>query len=328
MTTTLITGGVGIIGSTMANKLLADGERVVLLDIARATEQVESLQQEHGDALVVRRGDVLDFGDLGAALREHEADAIVHLAYVLGAESNANPQTASRVNIEGTVNVLELARLLDVPRVLMASSIAVYGDDSMYGSEQLPLREDVPLHVAPQLPVYGAGKLYLEKLSGHYADKYGLNLAGMRPSIVYGWGRRSGATGWLSQLVERPAVGQPAEVGFGDAKVSVVHVDDVASQFIALLRADDATFEQRRFFNTGGATCTVRDIADTVGRLVPDADITVTSEGEPDLYGLAASVSDRSMEELVGYTRRFTSLEDGIRDYLNTARGHAGLERV
>jgi nucleoside-diphosphate-sugar epimerase len=321
----LITGGSGIIGTTMAEKLLAAGDSVTLLDRAPATERLAPLVERHGDRLQVAVGDVLSFGNLGDAVRQGRADVIVHLAYSLGAESNANPQAATEVNMTGTVNVLEIARLLEVPRVVMASSIAVYGNDDAYAPDQLPLTEHMPLHIAPQLPIYGGGKVYLEKLGQHYRNAYGLLVVGMRPSIVYGWGRRTGATGWMSSIVEEPVRGRATSVGFGEARVSVVYVEDVAEQFIALVRAAPDVFTDTWFFNTGGDTCRVRDVVETVRELVPGAQIELTSGGERDLYGLAASVSDESMERIVGYKRQFTPLPEALRAYIETVRTREGI---
>lgn len=136
------------------------------------------------------RGDVTSVVELLDAVRETGAAAVVHLAYVLGAESNANPEPAGRVNIQGTTNVLEAARLGGAGRVLLASSIAVYGADAEYRPEALPLREDAALHVAKGVSLYGAGKVYLEHLGALYAARHGLTVGGLRPSIVYGWGRQ------------------------------------------------------------------------------------------------------------------------------------------
>ena len=108
----------------------------------------------------------------------------------------------------------------------------------------------------------------------------------------------------MNEVIEKPALGEPVAVGFGDAGISFVHVEDVAGQFAALLRCDAGVFARRRFFNTGGDTATVRELAAAVGRVVPGARVTVTSNGEPDLGGLVTRVSDRALEEAVGYKRR------------------------
>lgn len=319
----LITGGTGLIGSRMAERLLDEGNQVVLLDRVPDQTRVADLQALHGDRVRVVQGDVLSFANLGDAMRAGPVDAVVHLAYMLGAESNAQPQAATEVNVVGTLNVLETARLLGIERVVMASSIAVYGSDADYPPEELPLREHAPLHVARELPVYGGGKLYLEKLAQHYRDAYGMLVVGMRPAVVYGWGRRTGATSWMSALVERPALGQPASVGFGTARVSLVYVDDVAEQFIALVKAPRTAFTDTWFFNTGGDTATVQEVADLVRELVPGAEIEVTADGETDLYGLAACLSDSAIEQLSGSARRYSPLRLGLQQYLDVTRRHA-----
>jgi nucleoside-diphosphate-sugar epimerase len=317
---TLITGGTGLIGVALAERLLARGERVVLFDAAPAAWRIRELVEAGGPRLTVVRGDVTSLVDLLEAVRAHDAEAIVHLAYVLGAESNAAPELATRVNVLGTTNVLEAARFGGARRVLLASSIAVYGPDEAYPADRLPVREDAPLHVAAGLPIYGGGKVYLEHLGTHYAARYGLEVAGLRPSIVYGWGRQRGVSAFSGELVDRAALGEPVTVGFGDARVSLVYVEDVAAQFLALLDADAPRLARRRFFNTGGDTCTVRDLADAVRRLLPGARVEVQSAGERDVAGLVASVSDRSLVEEIGVRRQYTPLEAGVRHHIEVAR--------
>ncbi len=318
--TTLITGGTGLIGVRLAARLVARGERVVLFDVAPAPWRVAPLADVARDRLTIVRGDVTSLVELLETVRAHEAGAIVHLAYVLGAESNDRPELATRVNMLGTANVLEAGRLGGAGRVLLASSIAVYGADTDYRPDELPLREDVPLRVARGLPIYGGGKVYLEHLGAHYATRYGLTVAGLRPSIVYGWGRERGASAFAGEVVDRVAAGEPVTVDSGDARVSLVYVEDVAAQFLALLDAPPARLERRRFFNTGGDTCTVSELVEAVRRLVPGARIDVRSKGERDLAGLAASVTDRALETELGVRRQFTPLEVGLRHQLDVAR--------
>ena len=322
--TTLITGGTGLIGAALAGDLLRRGQRVVLFDAVPAEARLAGLRR-HAEALAVVRGDVQSLGELSEAVRAHRPHAIVHLAFVLGAEGNRAPERATRVNILGTVNVLEAARLLGVPRVLLASSIAVYGSDDQYPPDALPLGEEAAPFVCRSLPIYGGGKLHGEHLAQVYAEHHGLVTGGLRPSVVYGWGRSTGSSAFLGEVIDKPAVGEPARVPFGDAAVSFVYVDDVAAQFAALLEAEPAVFARRRFFNTGGDTCTVRELAATVGRLVPGARIEVRSQGERDFGGLVTRVSDRAIQAATGYARRFTPIEVGVRAQLGVARTMAGL---
>jgi nucleoside-diphosphate-sugar epimerase len=155
---TLITGGTGLIGARLAAGLLERGERVVLLDLAIAEWRIAPLRS-HGDRLTVVRGDVQSLAELLDALETHRVTALVHLAYVLGGESNTRPELATRVNILGTANALEAARLAGVGRVLLASSIAVYGADGQYRPGELPLHEEAAQHVAAGVSVYEVGVL-------------------------------------------------------------------------------------------------------------------------------------------------------------------------
>jgi UDP-glucose 4-epimerase len=322
VTTTLITGGTGLIGAALAAQLLARDERVVLFDAAPAGPRLEALSR-HGDRVTLVRGDVQSLAELADCMRAHRPRAVVHLAFVLGADGNKAPERATRINILGTVNALEAARLTGVPRVLIASSIAVYGSDDQYPPDALPLTEDAPAWVCRSLPIYGGGKLHGEHLAQAYAEHHGLVTGGLRPSVVYGWGRASGSSAFLGAVIDKPAVGEPVSVPFGDAAISFVHVDDVAGQFAALLDADRGVFARRRFYNTGGDTVTVRQLADTVRRLIPGARIDVRSKGERDFGGLVTRVSDQSLQDAVGYRRRWSPIEVGVRAQIELARAMA-----
>jgi nucleoside-diphosphate-sugar epimerase len=104
-----------------------------------------------------------------------------------------------------------------------------------------------------------------------------------------------------------------------------VYVEDVAEQYLALLTVDRTVLACRRFFNTGGDTCTIHELADTVRRIIPGARIDITSRCDRDFGGLASRISDRSFEEEVGYKPRFSPLEIGVRAQIAIARASAGL---
>ena len=297
----------------------------MLFDVALPEARVAALRR-HGERLRLVRGDVQALGEMISVIRAEEVEAIVHLAFVLGGVGNAEPERASRVNVLGTVNALEAARLTGVPRVILASSIAVYGSDDQYSRRRAAARRG---RRAPRVPDPAdlRRRQALHRAPGPRlrARTYGLVTGGLRPSVVYGPGRDSGGSAFLNEVIEKPALGEPVAVGFGDAGISFVHVEDVAGQFAALLRCDAGVFAQRRFFNTGGDTATVRELAAAVGRVVPGARVTVTSNGEPDLGGLVTRVSDRALEEAVGYKRRLSPLDAGVRAHANAARARAGL---
>jgi nucleoside-diphosphate-sugar epimerase len=318
--TVLVTGGTGLIGAAVAKRLLARGDGVVLLDILPSAERVQSLEQEFPNSTIeIARGDVATLGSLLDLVQTHRVDALVHLASMLGPDSDADPGQAARVNCEGTTNVLDVARLLKLRRVVLASSIAVYGPDSLYPATAFPLREDAPQWGAPGMRMYAAAKIYAEQLAQHYASRFGVSVTALRPSVVHGQGRRTGATSVVTRLIEDVLDG-PVTVGLGNARMNLVYVEEVAAQFIALLDADADLLREHPFFNTGGFDCSVSELAELVRQEVPGADITVRSSDERDIGGLASSVSGDLIRDVLGYETRFPTLLDGVRHQMSLVR--------
>ncbi len=312
----LVTGGTGIIGSLTGRKLAERGHEVRLFDARPNPYALVGAE----DSVELVRGDVLSSGQLESAAAD--VDVVVHLAYSLGADTSLRPYPATTLNVQGTANVLEAARLVGAQRVVLAGSIAIYGSDQHYDAAELPLTEDAATHLSSGMALYGAGKLYLEQLARAYRETHGLLALGVRPSPVYGPGGVRGVSGWLAELVEKPVAGEPVTVDHGDARINLVFVEDVAEQLVRLTELPAAALGDRWFFNTGGDSTTIRELAEIVRGLVPGAEIEVTSRGEPDLAGLASQVCGQALADLIGYERRF-GLEQGLRAHVDVVRARA-----
>lgn len=312
----LVTGGTGIIGSLTGRALSGRGHDVVLLDARPNPDALAGAPE----TLELVRGDVLAVEQLEQAT--DGADVVVHLAYSLGADTNRSPGPATTLNVQGTVNVLEAARRCGAERVVLASSVAIYGSDSRYRPEELPLDESAATHLAPGMALYGAGKLYLEELARAYRETHGLLALGLRPSPVYGPGGVRGVSGWLAELVEGPVQGRAVTLDHGDARMSLVYVEDVAEQLVRLAELPQQALTDRWFFNTGGDATSVRELAEVVRRLLPEADITVRSDGRADLAGLPSQVSGAALAQLIGYERRFGP-EQGLAAHVAAARARS-----
>ena len=104
-----------------------------------------------------------------------------------------------------------------------------------------------------------------------------------------------------------------------DARISLVHVEDVAEQLVRLVELDSTMFTDRHFFNTGGDATTMRQLAALVQEIVPEARLELTSDGEPDVAGLATRISGQALVELTGYERRY-DLRSGLRAYIDSVR--------
>jgi UDP-glucose 4-epimerase len=172
----LVTGGAGFIGTNLCRQLAADpgfGDVTALDDLS--TGSAANLEGVEGVTLL--RGSILDealLGDLVTA-----ADAVVHLAARPSVpRSVADPVATHRVNVDGTLNVLEAGRRVGVDHIVMASSSSVYGANPM-----LPKHED--LAVMPMSP-YAASKASGEAYARAYANVFGLEVLAFRFFNVFG----------------------------------------------------------------------------------------------------------------------------------------------
>jgi nucleoside-diphosphate-sugar epimerase len=321
MATVLLTGGTGFIGSYAAEELVAEGHDVVAFDLSTDTRVLEKLGVA-GD-VTVRRGDVSDPTDVIRAVRETGATHVVHLAALLTTSARENPRSAMEVNVQGTNNVFEAARTLSdqVERVAWASSAAVYAPPANYddGSDWWADEDDL---VYPDT-LYGATKEYNEHQAKVYFEDHGVSHVGLRPTVAYGPYRETGGSAFLANVVEKPALGESFSVAYGDQHVDWQHVRDIAQAFRRAAFVDENRLSQR-IYNVRGELATIREAVEAVRKVVPDADLEVTDEGE---LPWTQKLDMTAAQEDLGYEPRY-DLESGFRQYANTLREDAGMDPV
>jgi nucleoside-diphosphate-sugar epimerase len=316
--TVLVTGGTGFLGSYVAEDLVDAGHDVVAYD--RSTDDRILAKLGVADDVTVRRGDVSEATDVVRAVRETGATHVIHLAALLTNTARENPRSALDVNVVGTNNVFEAARTLDdqVERVVWASSAAVYAPPHNYDAEFV----DEDELVYPDT-LYGATKEYNEHQARVYQEDHDLSLVGLRPTVAYGPYRETGGSAFLANIVEKPAVGESFSVEYGDQVIDWQHARDIAQAFRRAAVAPEADLG-RRVYNVRGELATIREAVETVRAILPDADLTVSDEGElPWTQNLDMTAAQRDLGYQVEY-----DLETGFRSYVNTLREEAGLEPV
>ena len=228
----LVTGGVGFIGSHVCERLLEAGHAVCALDdlndfydpaIKQSTlrelqSRAQSFSFVHAD--ITNRGEVDEiFGSMAF-------DQIIHLAARAGVRpSLENPALYQRVNVEGTVNVLEAARERGVKKITIASSSSVYGVNS-----KVPFSEADPIFSA--ISPYAASKLACEALGHVYHHVHGMDVCMLRFFTVYGPRQRPDLA--IHKFARLMQSGQPIPV-FGDGSTSrdYTYVDDTVDGVIA-----------------------------------------------------------------------------------------------
>ncbi len=316
--TTLVTGGTGFIGSYVAADLLDHGHEVVAYDRSTDPRILEKL--DVADAVEVRGGDVTDATDVARAVRETGATHVIHLAALLTTAAEANPRAAMQVNVEGTNNVFEAARLLDdqVERVAWASSAAAYAPPASYG-DRFVTEDDL---LSPDT-LYGATKEYNEHQARVYHEEHGVSHVALRPTVAYGPYRETGGSAFLANIVEKPALGESFEVEYGDQVIDWQHVRDIAQAFRRAAFTPDEELRQR-VYNVRGELATIREAVETVERLLPDADLSVSDAGQlPWTQRLDMTKAQADL----GYEPEY-GLERGFREYITVLRAEHGLDPV
>lgn len=228
--TVLVTGGRGFIGRAVVKLLQRAGYRVVSLDISPATG---AAGHDHESARQIAC-DVSDAVQLEQIFKTTRFGGILHLAAILPTAAQRDPLRATRVNISGSVNLLEMARRFGVHRMVFGSSLSVYGTCAA---------DDVvsEAHAAAPEDLYGAAKLYVEQLGKIYGKRHGIEFVSLRIGRVVGAGAESITSPWRSRIFECLGAAHPFEIAIpyvGTERILLVHVDDVARMLVALLQAD------------------------------------------------------------------------------------------
>lgn len=226
----LVTGSRGFIGRAVCNLLVREGYPVLALDRGEADDSADP----PGKRI---QCDISDAAQVQSVFEAEGIDSIVHLAAVLPTAAQSDPGRATQVNIQGSLNLLESASRFGARRMVFGSSLSVYGS--------WPHHERVSeMHRAAADDLYGAAKIYVEKLGEAYASTNRLEFVSLRIGRVVGVGAQSATSAWRSEIFERLQTATPVEVSLpfvGTERILLVHVEDVARMLLLLLRAPRPT---------------------------------------------------------------------------------------
>jgi nucleoside-diphosphate-sugar epimerase len=301
----LVTGATGFIGSHMARRLVTEGADVSVF--IRASSD-PCLLADVLDRVTVHEADICDEEGVSAAMSQIHPEVIFHLAAIGMSEPFVSPPVAVRVNVQGTLHLLEAARQCGVRRFVHSGTAYEYGDTA---NDDATNKE-----VLDPVNTYAASKAAARAFVRLYSRVYGLSTVNMRLFAVYGPGQPPKTL--ISSAVCAALEGRDFPVTPGEQMRDFVFVGDVVESY---LRAAVTPGIEGVSIDLGtGQACRIRDV---VTRLFEMAG----SHGRPLIGELPYRPSEtmkqvadpRAARELLGW-RATTSLEDGLRQTIDWYR--------
>ena len=283
----MITGAAGEIGHALI-KILTQQSTTPLL-----TLDLQGLPEDVQGKTTHLQGDILDDGLLSRLISEYEIETLYHLAALLSTRSEFTPEAAHRVNVEGTLRLLQLAAEQSEWRgrpvkFIFPSSIAAYGLPDLETKNQYARVREWEWNYPRTM--YGCNKLYCEQLGIYYSDHYRqlaadrpvmLDFRGLRfPGLISAHTTPSGGTSdYGPEMLHAAAKGEPyACFVREDVRISFMAMPDAVKALLGLTGAARETLS-RRIYNITSFSLSAAEFRDRVLKSFPDAQITF----EPDL---------------------------------------------
>jgi UDP-glucose-4-epimerase GalE len=333
MSTVVVTGGAGYVGSHAVKALAAAGYDVVVYDDLSAghAEAVERMARAYPQrSITLVRGDVGDGAAMSQVLRRSGASAVMHFAArLLVGESVREPIGYYRANVSGTMAVLEAMAGAGVKRFVFSSTAATFGEP-----RETPITEEHPQH---PVNAYGETKLAIERALPHVERATGMrwvvlryfNAAGADPDGLLGEDHDP-EEHLIPLALAAVRGGRPLTVYGEDYPTpdgtcirDYVHVTDLAAAHVAALAGLEGDAASAAYNLGNGAGASVRDVLGAIGRVtgtpVPHQ-VGPRRPGDPARL-VASSARARSR---LGWTPRLDRLETIVETAWNWHRRHPG----
>jgi UDP-glucose 4-epimerase len=299
----LVTGAAGFIGSTLVDRLLADGHEVVGLDNL-SSGRAANLEHANHDSRFTSIEDDIVTADLDGLLATHQPEVVFHLAAQIDVRNSVkDPQFDAEVNVVGTIRLAEAARKAKVRKIIHTSS-----GGSIYGApHKYPTNESIDTD--PASP-YAAGKVAGEIYLNAFRHLYGLDCSHIAPANVYGPRQDPhGEAGVVAIFAQALLSGKPTKIyGDGSNTRDYVYVDDVVDAFI---RAAGPKGGGQRFNVGTGLETSDRQLHSAVAAAVGAPDD--PEFAPPRLGDLKRSCLDVRLAEMILGWRPNVTLGDGVR---------------
>ena len=313
MTTYFITGGAGFIGSTLSQKLIEKGDKVVAIDNfcefynpnIKENNVKQLLKNEN---FKLYRADIRDRQAIKKIFNENKIDIVMHLAAMAGVRpSIENPILYQEVNCMGTQNILEEMKEHEIKNGVFASSSSVYGN-----CKEVPFREDMVVDFA--ISPYAATKKANEVMAHVYHKLFNMNIIMLRFFTVYGPKQRPdlAINKFTRLMLEEKEIPM-----FGDGTTSrdYTYIDDIVDGIIKSCQYcmdNKAVYE---ILNIGNSSpTTLKEMIDTIGQALGiEPKIKQLPMQPGDVDRTYADIS--KAKKLIGYEPK-TTFKQGIENFV------------
>ncbi len=306
----LITGALGQIGSELSSSLKKIyGEKNVITSDLKTSGVADEYQP-------YETLDILNKTALAEVIKKHNIDVIYHLAAILSASGEKNPQLCFDVNIIGLYNVLEVARELNIKQIICPSSIAVFGPETP--------RDNTPQQtvILPKT-MYGITKASGELICNYFVQKYQMDIRGLRyPGLISYKAPPGGGTTDYAVEIFYQAITKKSYQCFlkPDTTLPMMYMEDAIRGTIELSQIEFKKLKNYCDFNFAGISFSCQELADEIKKSIPDFVISYA----PDFRQAIAdswpkSIDDSEARNQWGWKPQFT-LEKMTLDMIKNLR--------
>lgn len=256
----LVIGACGQLGSELTIELgkLHGDENVVASDISKPNAAIRKFKFEQLD--------VMNLTQLNAVVENHGITQIYHLAAILSAKGEENPQWAWNLNMTGLLNVLEVAKEKNLNKIYWPSSIAVFGPTT----PRVNTPQDT---VMDPNTVYGFSKLAGERWCEYYFEKYGVDVRSLRyPGLI---GYKSlpggGTTDYAVDIYHKALKGEPFECFLSkDTYLPMMYMSDAIKATIDLMEAPKESVKVRSSYNVSAISFSPEEMTASILKEIPE----------------------------------------------------------
>lgn len=281
----LVIGSAGQIGSELVLAL----RNIYGVDHVVATDKCPNAGKKLAATGLFEVLDVTDREALMAICKKYEIDAIINMAAILSGVGEKKPQLAWNVNMDGLMNVLEVARELKMEQVLNPSSIAVFGPET-------PVDNTPQETVLRPTTMYGVTKVAGELLADYYVRRYDMDVRGLRyPGIISNETLPGGGTTDYAVAIYYDAIKYKKYTCFvkEDTQLPMMYMPDCLKATIDLFQADKSKLKHHSDFNLGAMSFTVGELAASIKKYIPEFEISY----EPDFRQEIADTWPNSVDD-------------------------------